>query len=305
MRVVKFLLIFLILFIITSSLALIYTYYSIPKIESTTSILVLGTGGEGHTAPDLTDTIMQVVLNPATSKISVLSLPRDIWIPEIRAKINTAYHYGQFKMAGDSVLSITGVPVNYTLLVDFSVFKDLINSIGGIDVDVVNSFTDQKYPVTGKENDLCDGDKTYACRYETLTFTKGMQTMDGELALKFVRSRNSTGDEGTDIAREKRQQKVVMALKEKILSGGVIFNPRVIKSLYTAFATNIKTDIDLKTAASFARYMVLTKANINYLSIPEEMLKISTNNIKYDKQYVFIPTSGTWKEFQEWISKSL
>ena len=218
MRVLKFALAFLVTLVILFISSLLILNSSFPKIENSISILVLGKGGEGHTAPNLTDTIILSYLNIENNSVNFLSLPRDIWIPEIRAKLNSAYHYGGFKMAGDSVTSITGLPINYTVVIDFSLFKDLIDNVGGIKVHVENSFTDEKYPIEGKENDLCDGDRLYRCRYETLQFTQGEQNMNGELALKYVRSRNASGDEGTDIAREKRQQKVIEAIKEKILS---------------------------------------------------------------------------------------
>lgn len=276
----------------------------IPKIDSPMSILILGKGGEGHTAPNLTDTIMIANLNNNLQKISILSLPRDIWINEIRAKLNTAYHYGGFKMAGDSIASITAQKIKYTVIVDFSLFRDFIDSIGGINVDVENSFLDEKYPIAGLENDLCSGDRLYKCRYEKLQFTKGIQHMDGELALKFVRSRNAVGDEGTDLAREKRQQKVVAAIKEKLLSKEIIFNIGRIKSLYDIFNSHIETDMDTKTMIRIARFGIESKFNINFLSIPDNILIVSQNNKKYDKQYVFIPKSGSWKEFQEWITNN-
>ncbi len=305
MRIIKFVLIFLIFLIIFTGSVAAYTYYKLPKIDSELSILILGTGGEGHTAPDLTDTIMQVVLNNEGKRTSILSLPRDIWIPEIRAKLNTAYHYGGFKMAGDSVTSITGLPISYTVVIDFSLFKDLIDSIGGINIQVENSFIDEKYPIAGLENDLCGGDRLYKCRYEILDIKSGEQNMNGELALKFVRSRNSESDEGTDIAREKRQQKVIEAIKEKLFSKDVIFKPSVLRKLYDVTTSHIETDIDKNNAISIVKFLFESRNNIKFLSIPEEMLQISQNDKKYDRQYVFIPKSGSWKELQEWIKDSL
>ena len=305
MRIIKFVLIFLIFLIIFTGSVATYTYYKLPKIDSELSILILGTGGEGHTAPDLTDTIMQVVLNNEGKRTSILSLPRDIWIPEIRAKLNTAYHYGGFKMAGDSVTSITGLPISYTVVIDFSLFKDLIDSIGGINIQVENSFIDEKYPIAGLENDLCGGDRLYKCRYEILDIKSGEQNMNGELALKFVRSRNSESDEGTDIAREKRQQKVIEAIKEKLFSKDVIFKPSVLRKLYDVTTSHIETDIDKNNAISIVKFLFESRNNIKFLSIPEEMLQISQNDKKYDRQYVFIPKSGSWKELQEWIKDSL
>ena len=292
-------------FLVLATTVSYFIYSKIPNLNSPASILILGKGGEGHTAPDLTDTIMVANFNNVSKKINIVSLPRDIWITEIRAKLNTAYHYGGFKMAGDSVTGVTGLPINYIVVIDFSLFKDLIDTIGGINVDVENSFTDTKYPISGLENDLCNGDKTYACRYETLTFDKGMQKMNGELSLKFVRSRNAVGDEGTDLAREKRQQKVIEAIKERVVSNEVILNPAVIKKLYSVFVSHIETDIDTKTIKILVKFAVESEFNVNFLNIPENILVVSQNDKRYDKQYVFVPKSGTWKDLQEWISKSL
>lgn len=305
MRFIKFVLLFFVILIVILGATIFGTYYSIPKLNSSTAILILGKGGVGHTAPDLTDTIMISNLNVDSKKISFVSLPRDIWIPEIRAKINTAYHYGGFKMAKDSVYSVTNIPVNYTVVVDFSLFRDLIDGLGGINVDVDNSFVDQKYPIEGLENDLCNGDKTYSCRYEVLDIKSGKQTMNGELALKYVRSRNAKGDEGTDLAREKRQQKVIAAIKEKLLSTNLLLNPKAVLNLYTIVLSHVETDLDRNSLLSIGKFLLESRSNINFINFPESMIQVSQNDKKYDKQYVFIPKGGSWKDLQEWIKNSI
>lgn len=302
MRIAKFVLVFFVSILILTTILVTGYYFSIPKLEENVTILVLGKGGEGHTAPNLTDTIMVMSLNKDTKKVNVLSLPRDIWIPEIRAKLNTAYHYGGFKMAGDSVASIIGLPISHTVVVDFSLFKDFIDAMSGINVTIDNSFVDEKYPIAGLENDLCNGDPLYKCRYETLTFDQGNQEMNGETALKFVRSRNAKGDEGTDIAREKRQQKVVSAIKDKLASQDIFLKPKVIKNLYMTLMSHVETDINSDKYLTLLKFLFESRDNINFLSIPEEMLEVSQNDRKYDRQYVFIPKSGSWKEFQEWLT---
>ena len=244
MRIIKFVSLFLGSLIIVLVLLCSSFYFLAPKLQQNVAILVLGKGGEGHTAPDLTDTMMLVNLNPDSNKVSILSLPRDIWIPAIRAKLNTAYHYGSFGLASSSVSSVTGITPNYYVVVDFSLFKDLIDTVGGINVEVANPFTDEKYPIVGKEDDLCNGDKLYKCRYETLHFVQGKQLMNGETALQFVRSRNAVGDEGTDIARERRQQKVIEALKTKLLSTQVLSNSKVLMNLYDIIMSHLETNID-------------------------------------------------------------
>src|SRR5690606_11303223 len=119
---------------------------------------------------------------------------------------------------------VTGEPVHYAMVMDFSGFKEVIDTLGGVEVDVEHSFTDTEYPIAGRENDLCDGDPEYRCRYETIEFKQGRQYMDGETALKFVRSRHAEGDEGNDFARSACQQRVISAIREKVLTTGILFN---------------------------------------------------------------------------------
>lgn len=276
-----------------------------------TSILILGKGGEGHTAPDLTDTIMVAYLNINERKVTFVSFPRDIWIPEMRAKLNSSYYWGKqkggngFDLASSNIESITDIPVNYSLTVDFSVFRDVIDAIGGIEVQVDNSFVDEKYPISGKENDLCSGDKLYKCRYETVKFDKGNQKMDGETALKFVRSRNAQGDEGTDLARERRQQKVIAAIKNKVLSSDVLLNKNILTNLYEIAVNHIETNIDQNSILGLGKLIFLSRNDIKFLSIPEDQLIVSQNDKRHDYQYVFVPKGGNWEEFQKWLKGSI
>ena len=106
-----------------------------------------------------------------------------------------------------------GKPVHYGLVIDTLGFKEVIDVLGGIEVDVERSFVDEKYPIAGKEDDECGGDSEYGCSYETIEFTEGGQSMDGEIALKFIRSRSSEVDEVTEVSLSKRQQKVLEAIK--------------------------------------------------------------------------------------------
>ena len=119
------------------------------------------------------------------------------------------------------------------VLIDFSGFAKAIDVIGGLDIQVDTSFIDSKFPIPGKETDPCE-----PCRYETISFTKGLQHMDGATALKFVRSRQAEGDEGTDFARSKRQEKLISAFKQKILS-----SPTKIFQLKRIFSQIVITDI--------------------------------------------------------------
>lgn len=262
------------------------------------NILILGKGGVGHEAPDLTDTIIFVSLTER--KISLVSLPRDIWVPEIRAKLNSAYYWGGMALTKSAIEKITGQTINHILVIDFSGFKSIIDSLGGIEVDVDESFVDEKYPIPGHENDSC-----IPCRYETLRFTQGKQIMDGETALKFVRSRNAEGDEGTDAARSVRQQVVVEAIKNKVLSPDILTNPNKLLGIKNAVLGSLQTDIGNDDLAVIFSLASKSAKNLVTYTIPEEMLINPPISPRYDNQYVFVPSDGTWAEFHLWFQDSI
>ncbi len=267
------------------------------------NFLVLGIGGKDHTGGDLTDTIMLVSVNLGGPGVTVVSIPRDLWIPEIRAKINSAYHYGGMDLAKSSVEKVTGIKIQYSVLVDFSAFKEIVDALGGIRVNVGTGFTDKLYPIAGRENDTCSGDATFACRYETITFASGLQLMNGDMALKFVRSRHASGQEGTDQAREARQQKVIDAIKNKLLTPQVYLSLNMDKAIFNVLRNSVEMDVDDKTAAAIARKVFDSRNSMNKYLIPDGLLINPPITETYDKQYVLIPKEGNgkWEEIQKWI----
>lgn len=286
------------------------------------NILLMGKSGGTHDGADLTDTMILASVSQGTPGIKMVSIPRDIWIPELRAKINSAYYWGKtgtpyidsasvgggIGLAKSVVKEVTGQPVQYAVIIDFSSFKEIVDILGGIDVNVENGFTDKLYPIEGRENDTCGGkDPAYSCRYETVTFNPGFQKMDGETALKFVRSRHAQGSEGTDIAREARQQKVITAIKDKVT------NPKVFLSIKTDLAMlelvnkYVETDLDLPTAGILGRIIYNSRNNISQRLVPEDLLTVPPTGKLYDNLYVFIPKAGNgnWAEIQKWFSEEL
>lgn len=281
----------------------------VKEMDGRTNILFLGKGGEGHEAPDLTDTMLLVSLDHEEGKLTLISLPRDIWITPLRTKLNSVYYWGNKEESGGGIIlakatveEILGQPVHYAAVLDFSGFKKIVDVLGGVGVEVEVSFVDTKYPIPGRENDLCDGDPEYKCRYETVEFKKGIQMMDGETALKFVRSRNAEGDEGTDFARQKRQQKVIKAMEEKVLSRQILFSLSRMAELKEAVLASLETDIEQNEAAVLARSMYSSRENIVNLILPEELLINPPKSAKYDNLYVFIPKDDTWGEIHGWVS---
>lgn len=239
-----------------------------------TNILLLGIGGEGHEGSDLTDTIIIVSFDLAKKTVTLISIPRDLWSDDIQDKINSAYHYGEEKeeggglsLAASAIERIVGIPIHYSMVIDFSQFEKLIDYIGGIDVVVPVGFTDTTYPVVGKENDLCEGDISYACRYQTVTFAEGLQHMDGKRALMYVRSRHADGEEGNDFARGRRQQDVLVAIKTKIFTLQPWYHPELSAALFEFFDNATKTNLDTG--------QVLALGKLGLGVTPEHITKIS------------------------------
>jgi LCP family protein required for cell wall assembly len=228
------------------------SWRSLPKTDNRTNFLLLGFGGTGHSGGDLSDSIIFVSINDLTKVATLLTIPRDIWIDTVSGKINSAYKYGFEKsstpggilMAKSVVSDLLGERVHFVVGFDFSTLVNLVDSVGGITVSVEKTFDDYKYPIAGKENDVCGGDPALACRYEHIKFESGIQTMNGETALKFVRSRYSTDlEEGTDFARSKRQSNVLSALWQKTTSINTLTNLPLIKRLFRLGSESLISDI--------------------------------------------------------------
>lgn len=282
-------------------------------MDGRTNLVILGKGGNVHEAPDLTDTIIFVSVSKDKSSVDMTSLPRDIWIPELRTKLNSAYYWGNQKeeggglvLAKSEVEKIVGQPVHYGLVIDFEGFVEAIDVLGGVEVDVQKAFTDEKYPIVGKEDDECDGDPEYLCRYETISFEAGRQVMDGETALKFARSRNAQGDNGTDLARAARQQKILNATKDAIMSKEVLLSPKKMLEIRSVLTDSVETDIDTSAATVLARYVFNARNNISSHVLSEDLLVNPPKSYLYDNLYVFVPKSEEgWSEIHEWVQNLL
>ncbi|OGD53710.1 hypothetical protein A3J78_02110 [Candidatus Beckwithbacteria bacterium RBG_13_35_6] len=294
---------------------------SLESWENRVNLLILGASGGDHSGRDLTDTMIFVSIDKTTADIVMLSIPRDIWLDSLQAKINSAYHYGEEKKAGggfilakDAVYEVFNQPIHYSLLLDFAGFAKIINLLGGIDIKVDRSFDDLKYPIAGKENDECNGDREYKCRYEQVHFDKGVQHMDGETTLMFVRSRNAEGEEGTDFARSLRQQKVILAIKDKIFNLKFLLNPKKILEVKQALGDNFKLDRQLteeQTTAFLSLFLrfVKNKNTIRTISLDtgndENLGFLYSPDSKEYGQWVLIPRDKTWQEIHRYIKDKI
>lgn len=274
-----------------------------------TNILVLGIGGGDHEGPDLTDTILLLSLHKSTNTMTMLSLPRDIWSDGLQDKINSAYHYGEEKQKGGGMLlakvtieDLLGIQIHYGMVIDFAGFEKVIDAVGGVDVNVEKAFTDPKFPIAGKEKDDCDGDPEKKCVYETIHFDAGIQHMSGELALKYVRSRHATGGEGSDFARGRRQQDVLVALRNKLLNPFAWFTPDVVNKLITILDTSIESDMNVSELATVGkRVSRIPDAQIHRLSIEDKL--INPPSYVYGR-YVLIPETD-WETIAASIARDM
>ena len=299
------------------------------KEDDHINLLLLGRGGPNHDGPNLTDTIIFASVDTKTNKITLVSVPRDLWIPSLQNKINDAYADGEAKKQGGGLIeskavigNVVGQNIDYGIVLDFSGFVKAVDMLGGIDVNVDRTFDDYEYPIEGKENDLCghslddvkaftatdsasltvDADQLqyFSCRYQHIHFDKGPTHMDGQTALEYVRSRHALGVEGTDFARSQRQEKVIKALKDKVFSLGTLLNPAKVIGLYETIKNSIDTDIPQSQLDDFirlAQQMKNAKIQSGVIDIGDENRKglLIHPDITSDYQYewVLIPALGS------------
>jgi len=288
---------------------------SIVNLDSSrgrTNILLLGIGGAEHPGADLTDSLMLISVNLDNTDTVLLSLPRDIWVGSLQAKLNTAYHYGEEKKPGgglilaqSAVSEVINQPVHYAVLLNFSGFEKAVDLIGGLDINVPHGFTDNKYPIPGKENVQPESD-----RYQTLTFSSGFQHMDGSTALKYIRSRNAQGEEGTDYARAQRQQRIILAFKDKLFTLKIILNPKKIKALSQIFSESVVTDLSSNTYPDLIKLALrLDKDNIrtgilNQGSSNEDIPPLLYNPpASLYGQWVLRPVNNNWQAVYSYIEE--
>ncbi len=216
-----------------------------------TNILLLGIDRRGGTGwGHLTDTIIIVSVDSVNNQVSMLSIPRDLYleVPGVKeTRINEANVYGyrnDYPGGGPALLKRTieqnfGIPLNYYVMVDFNGFKQVIDTLGGIDVNVPRTLHDTQYP------DPKPGDP-YA--YKTVHFDVGWQHMGGQRALEYSRSRMST----SDFDRAKRQQQVLLAVRQKAVDLGVLSLITKLPSLFATMGNMVKTDMTLSEMKDLA-----------------------------------------------------
>lgn len=215
------------------------------------NILILGsdTRDPQATSGSRSDTIILAHLPKDRSSVQLISIPRDTWVHipkapngkygDTDAKINAAFAWGGVALTVETIEQFTGVRIDNVALVDFSGFKEIVDALGGIEINVEQDFTS-----THSLNK--DGHRT---------FHKGLQTMDGATALDYARERYSFKD--GDFARIRHQQQVIKAIVDKAASGGLLANPARLNDFLKATADAVTVDktLSIFTMANDLRHL--------------------------------------------------
>lgn len=262
------------------------------------NILLLGRAGEHYPGKNLTDTIIVMSIDTTAKKVALLSLPRDLYVPIVGSdsytKLNSLYQYGLSSGADaqpleETIAFITGEPIHYFVTLDFDGFEKIVDTLGGISVEVTRDLYDTRYP-----------GKNYS--YETFQITKGWQTLDGATALKYVRERHD--DPEGDFGRAKRQQQVIQALKNKAFSLGTFTNVVALNHLIDTLGESIKTDMTVEDMSSFLELIrTLDTQNVTATVVDawkkESLLRVSHVQVGAVAAFILTPRVGNWNEIRD------
>ena len=256
------------------------------------SLLVLGNDKRYELEPTFrTDTIMVITVNKKINKVLFTSIPRDSYINKDR--INAAYIVGGVEELEKQVNTVTGLNINNYAMIDFAHFVDLIDLIGGLKITVPVGFTDENYP-----NDRQGGDGIH-----TVTINAGAQTMDGETALIYSRSRKGSNGQGSDFKRMDRQQQILKALPVSFLTA---------KNLDITNAQAVYNEAKklMEINLTFDEFEVLFDMLKDHNKYTFESLVLSTENFLYNPPlanyggaYVLRPNDESFEEIRAQISE--
>jgi len=216
-----------------------------------TNILIMGTGTKDHEGSDLTDTIISTSYNHNKKTITMISIPRDLHVKDPKfnsMRINELYFMANRELKNstealeymiEKTEELTGLDYQYYVKINFDGFKEIIDKLGGIDVNVKTGIYDPFYP------------KGETGLYEIFSIQPGLQHMDGETALKYARSRKTS----SDFDRSNRQQEIILAVKDQTIKTAATLNIEALQELLETAQNNIETNFSVREIMSAAGLM--------------------------------------------------
>ena len=255
-------------------------------------VLILGIRGSGD--PDgglLSDSIMLFSIDKKTEKTSLISIPRDIYVDlpgMAKGKINEIYEKGianqkETDFPKEAFSRLTGVHIDNIIVLDFKAFQEIVDALGGVDITLNKPFEEK-------------GQWGYS-----FSLPVGPNHLKGQDALYFVRSRYSTND----FDRSIRQQQIVLAIKDKAFSAGILANPVKLGSILKSINKNIVTDLNI-----FDTSNVIKLANSFDTQRKQPILgHLSTDNLLYQTYqsdiYILQPQNNDWGIFRNYFKEIL
>jgi LCP family protein required for cell wall assembly len=209
-------------------------------LSNPSNILVLGadTGSKSRRSTQgRSDTIVLIRTDPDHHRIALLSIPRDLRVEIPRhgeEKINAAYAFGGPTLTIKTVERVTGLPINHVVVVDFGTFDEVVDTLGGVTVNVPHPILSNKFECPRHTQAQC-------ARWRGWRFRRGEQTMDGHRALIYSRIReNQLNPSESDFTRGERQQAVIQAIADKVTSFGTFVKaPFIGDDLVRPLATDL------------------------------------------------------------------
>lgn len=253
--------------------------------ELRVNILLLGVGDANHAGAGLSDTMMVASIDTKAKTVAMLGIPRDLYVPIPGYgydKINAAHAYGGPELSKKVVGTVLDVPIHYYARLDFTGFKKIVDTMGGVTIDVPNDLYDSEYP--------CDRDPRYVCGFSVRA---GVQTMNGATALRYVRCRK--GNCGDDFGRSMRQEQVLVALRERALAASTLTNPMKLAAMIDTLGAHTQTDLQTEELQNLATILHDVKSD----DIVTKVIDIDTTQLVHTANIggasVVVPKLGSGK----------
>jgi len=262
------------------------------------------------------DTILFANLNTDDLNLNLISLPRDLWFKPTSGRINKIYQLSfeqpdPSDFIKSSFQALIGVPIDHVIVIDTQVLVPLVKVVGPLEINLEHGFTDDQYP---DPNHITDP-QNYSNPYMTISFNQGLNIIDEQNILYFVRSRKgaqSTDLGGTDIGRSQRQQLLIEAIIQKLKKiNSTDF--ALIANLYQIWSQQIQKDIEdqIILSIAFRNKLNINKLNIISTSLPIQDNLVGTIGVIYHPLYfsnnawVYLPVETDYTSIHHFVDQQI